>query len=115
MLTFIEAIARQEGFNIPGSLPNRHNNPGDIEDGPFAQSHGALPPNGHRFATFPDADTGFGAMRALLTEHYLGLTVAAALCKWAPPIENNVSAYQANVCLWTGLTPETVLTKELIG
>jgi hypothetical protein len=53
-------------------------------------------------------------MRALLTEHYLGLTVTAALNKWAPPVENDVSAYQANVCEWTGLTPETVLTSELL-
>jgi len=30
-------------------------------------------------------------------------------------VENNVNSYIANVCAWTGLTPETVLTSELIG
>jgi hypothetical protein len=47
-------------------------------------------------------------MKALLQAPlYAGLTVAQALDKWAPPVENNVSAYLANVCLWIGCTPET--------
>ena len=116
MLTFIEAIARQEGFGAdPENLPTRRSNPGDIVDGPFAQSHGALPSDGHRFAAFPDAATGFAALRALLTAHYLGMTVHDALNKYAPPVENDTSSYEANVCKWTGLTPQTVLTVENIG
>jgi hypothetical protein len=115
MLTFMQAIAREEGFNAPGTLPNRRNNPGDIEDGPFAQANGALPSDGTRFAHFPDADTGFAAMRVLLNQNYLGLTVSQALNKWAPPVENATNAYIDNVCTWTGLTPDTVLTAELIG
>ncbi len=115
MLTFMEAIARQEGFLVPGSLPNRRNNPGDIEDGPFAQANGALPSDGNRFAAFPDSATGYGAMRALLTKHYLGLTIEEALNKWAPPVENNVSAYLSNVLKWTGMQSTDVLTEENIG
>lgn len=116
MLTFIEAIAKEEGFGAnPQNQPTRRNNPGDIEDGPFAQAHGALPSDGTRFAHFPDAATGFAALRALLMAHYLGLTVAAALNKWAPPVENQTNMYIGNVSKWTGLTPETVLTAENIG
>lgn len=113
-MTFIEAIAREEGFAAAGSRPNRNNNPGDIEWGKFARSHGATHGD-PRFAVFPDAAAGMGAMRALLTSAYLGLTVDAALNKWAPPVENATNSYIANVCKWTGLTPETVLTAELIG
>lgn len=114
MLTFMEAIAREEGFNVEGSRPNRNNNPGDIEYGRFAKAHGATAGD-PRFAIFPDADSGFSAMRALLQGAYLGLTVEQALNKWAPPVENNTNAYLANVLNWTGLTADTVLTAENIG
>lgn len=114
MLTFIEAIARQEGFLVEGSRPQRNNNPGDIEYGRFARAHGATEGD-PRFAIFPSSEAGFNAMRALLKSAYVGLTVREALCKWAPPFENNVSVYEANVCEWTGLEPETILTAALIG
>lgn len=114
VLTFMQAIAREEGFNVEGSRSNRNCNPGDIEYGRFTQAHGATGGD-PRFAIFPDADTGFNAMRALLQSAYLGLTVEQALNKWAPPIENNVNAYLANVLSWTGLTADTILSQENIG
>ena len=115
-MTFIQAIARQEGFGTnPNNIPTRRNNPGDIEEGRFAQSHGALPSDGNRFAAWPTAEAGFAAVRALLVSAYLGLTVRQALCKWAPPMENDVSRYEANVCAWTGMDPDEVLTAQNIG
>ncbi len=136
MLTFMEAIAQMEGYNTPGTRPARNFNPGDIEYGPFAEAHGATGTDG-RFAIFPDSATGYAAMRALLTEPakwlwedtayqdqpvpgrkleegYLGATLWEVLNKWAPPVENNVSAYLHGVCEMTSLTPETVLTLELL-
>src|SRR5665213_1230256 len=119
MITFIQAIARQEGFYAHGSRAQRNSNPGNIEYGKFARTHGGILetiPEGitetPRFACWPTADAGYAAMRALLSGAYTGLTVAQALNKWAPPVENDTSAYQANVCKWTGFTPETVLTSE---
>jgi len=50
-----------------------------------------------------------------LCAHYSGMTLSAALNKYAPPVENNTNAYLAGVCKMTGLTPDTVLTEELIG
>lgn len=115
MISFMEAIARQEGFLVPTSRPHRRNNPGDIEDGKFAQAHGALPSDGDRFAAWPTPEAGYAAMRALLMSAYLGLTVRQALCKWAPPVENDVSTYESHVCGWTGMTPETILNADNIG
>ena len=121
MKTFLEAIATQEGFYVPGSRAARNNNPGNIEWGAFARNHGAtgieVTPAGEtpRFAVFPNAESGFDAMRSLLTTAYLGLSVTQALDKWAPPIENQTSVYIADVCEWTGLTPETVLTTDNLG
>jgi hypothetical protein len=113
MLSFVQAIARQEGFGVAGDIPTRDNNPGDIIWGKFAQSQGAT--RDGRFARWTSAVDGFNAERELLVDDYVGLTVHDALNKWAPPIENDTSAYEANVCEWTGLTPETVLTVEMIG
>ena len=118
MLTFIQALARQEGAYAKGptpTLPERRDNPGDIEDGEFAQAHGALPSDGNRFAAFPTMDAGFAADRVLLDDDYVGLTILQAIHKYAPAIENADDIYVRHVCTWTGLTPATVLTKELIG
>lgn len=68
-----------------------------------------------RFAAFPDPETGFAAMRDLLTRSYCGLTIGAALNEWAPPSDgNDTSRYTANVTRWTGRGADTVLTPELL-
>lgn len=114
-MTFMEALARQEGFEIPGTLAARRHNPGNILESKFAQRHGAVPSDGEHFAKFPDDATGFAAMRALLLGSYSGLPVRKAILKWAPATENDTNIYIKNVCSWTGLTPTTRLTPELIG
>jgi len=113
-LTFVQAIARQEGFGVPGAIPTRDDNPGDIIWSRFAQAEGAIQDG--RFAKWTTVQEGFDAERTLLVDDYLGLTVRQALNKWAPASDgNNVSAYETNVCAWTGMTPDTVLTAENIG
>jgi hypothetical protein len=102
MTTFLEAMAREEGWLDPSSLCRRNHNPGNIEHGQFARAHGAIGNTG-RFAYFPDDATGFAAMRALLQEPlYQGKTVEAAIAEWAPPDENDTPRYIANVCAWCG-------------
>lgn len=108
-MTLLEAMAAMEGFNVPGSRPNRNHNPGDIEAGRFASAHGATGTDG-RFAIFPDAATGFAAMRSLLqAPGYAGKTVEAALNRWAPPVENQTSLYVADVCKWCGCKPTDII------
>lgn len=114
-MTFIEAIARMEGWGVAGDLPTRNNNPGNIDNGRFAQAHGAEAGTVGRFAHFPTPEAGFAALRELLAVGYVGLTVEAALNKYAPPVENNTCRYVGCVCQWTGLTPDTILTVENIG
>lgn len=117
ILTIIQAIAREEGWGIAGDIPTRDNNPGDIEAGNFASREGAIGVDARnsRFATFATPEAGFKALRDLLSDAYLGMTIHNALNKYAPPVENDTSSYEANVCLWTGFTPETLITVENIG
>lgn len=133
LLTFTQAVARQEGFGKPGGRSTRNNNPGDIEWGKFAMAHGAIHleiiPAGiketPRFAFFPTVDKGFAAARDLLNvpavfdkgvlaHGYIGATVRAIITRWAPPSENDTEGYIRNVCLWTGLTDTTVLTEAML-
>lgn len=106
----IYAIAREEGYYIEGSRARRNNNPGNIEMGKFAKAHGAVASDG-RFAIFDTPSDGFRALSGLLNSAYKNLTVAQIINKWAPPRENDTEQYIKNICEWTGLTPDTVLTK----
>jgi hypothetical protein len=125
LLTFIQAVARQEGWGVAGDIPTRDNNPGDIEMGALAERDGAIGVDARnpRFARFATAEAGFAALRDLLNHGrgddgkplYLGKTVHDALNTYAPPVENDTSAYEANVCEWSGMSPATVLTAENIG
>lgn len=104
-LTVAQAIGRMEGWYSQGQVanrPQRNNNPGDIEFGPFTEANGAIHGD-PRFAVFPDAATGWAALQALLaTPEYATLTIAEAVARYAPPSENNTDSYVASVCYWTG-------------
>ena len=125
-MKLIEAIARMEGFGAdPSNLPTRHNNPGDIRAGQWANAHGAIPgapdplrrqpASPSQYAVFKDAAVGWDALRALLNQHYIGMTLATAIAKYAPATENDTDRYLALVCQLTGMNPLTVLTAENIG
>jgi hypothetical protein len=124
-MKLIEAIARMEGFGAdPANLPTRHNNPGDICAGQWANAHGAVPgaedprypgEGPSRYAMFKSQVDGWDALRTLLNQHYAGMTLASAISKYAPATENDTDRYITMVCQWTGLTPLTVLTAENIG
>jgi hypothetical protein len=118
-MTFDMAIARMEGFYAVGSRAQRNNNPGNIEYGEFAKSHGAVgieKTNAHtkpRFAVFETSTAGFVALRALLVRNYSKLSVKEALAKYAPASENDTATYVKNVCDWLGCEP-TDLVGDLL-
>lgn len=115
-MTFIEAVARMEGFGPPENRPTRNNNPGDIEftPGGIAERHGATAGD-PRFAIFPTIEEGWECLRSLFVHNYAGLTVAQAVERFAPATENDTAAYISNVCEWAALAPETILSAENIG
>jgi hypothetical protein len=100
-----------EGFGVNASnRPTRNHNPGDLEYGTFAKSHGATGSDG-RFAIFPDDETGKKALYALLrTSEYSKLTVEQAINRFAPPNENNTKGYVASVTASTGLKASDLLS-----
>jgi hypothetical protein len=114
-VTFLEAVAREEGWLNPASRCRRNNNPGNIEFGKFAKAHGATGSDG-RFAVFPSPDAGFAAMRVLFcAPAYVNLTVAEAIAKWAPSTENDTANYVRNVCLWAGVSADEHVADVLLA
>lgn len=114
------AIATQEGWFSPGTIPKLRNNPGDIR---YAGQMNATAPgwNGKPpapIATFKGPAEGItGLYRQLWLQVANGQTVRQIIGQWAPPNENNTSAYLQNVLKWTGLPadkPVLELLPELI-
>jgi hypothetical protein len=107
-------IEEAEGFNRAGSIPQKANNPGDIEYGKFAIAHGATgsitAKGGKQIAVFPDVATGLSALYALLEANYVGMDFQSALSKYTglPKGSAALSGYSAAVAQAGGISPAPV-------
>jgi hypothetical protein len=104
------AIARQEGYGIPGVIPTTHNNPGDLEHAPD-ETHNDGTPVGE----FTTAAEGWDALeRQLQLYADRGMTVQQMIYeKYAPPSENDSAAYLAHICAWVGCSPDALVSDVL--
>jgi hypothetical protein len=111
MSKLAEAIAHEEGFYVPGSLPDRNNNPGDLRHSPHS-SHA------------PDAPDAIGKIdtrvdgwadleRQLKIYAGRGMTVREMVYEYAPPTENNSQGYLNFVCQYVGCEPSTLVSDAL--
>jgi hypothetical protein len=102
-------IASAEGYKgASPNIPQRANNPGDIEDGPFARAHGAtgsiVAQGGKHIAVFPDIGTGMSALYALLEKSYAGMDLQSAMAKYSGLKGPALSGYAATVAHAGGLS-----------
>jgi hypothetical protein len=110
------AIATQEGWFDPSPTvtPRAKNNPGDLR---YAGQIGTTIPLHFVPAPIATFDTPAHGIAALFRQVWLqaagGQTLAQIIAQWAPPNENNTSAYLQNVTAWTGL-PQDVPILNLI-
>ena len=104
------AIATQEGWFETGTRPYLNGNPGDLR---FAgQLNAADGIDG--FAWFTSRAAGVAALyRQLWLQVAGGQTVRQIIAQWAPPSENNTSAYLQNVLAWTKLPADTPVLELL--
>lgn len=94
----------------PSTRGMRNNNPGNIEDGPFAKGLPGYAGTDGRFAKFASAEHGMGAIDSLLQNYgRQGInTVGGVINRWAPPSDNNpTSTYAATVARALGTDPNT--------
>lgn len=89
----------------------RNNNPGNLN---FVHQKGAIlePGPNARFARFPTPEAGLAALRDQLCRYITrdGIdTVSGIISKWAPPSENNTTAYIRGVAHSLNVEPDTNL------
>ena len=108
-----EAIAKEEGFYVPGTVANRLNNPGNLI---FVGQRDAV---GHQiigkdrkkrlFCKFPTAEKGWAAMqRQLRLFASRNLTLLETIHKWAPASDgNDPHSYAAHVAQRVGFPLDT--------
>ena len=101
--------AGQEWVRKGGSRSWRNCNPGNISKGSFADTCGAIGGD-TRFAIFPDETTGSNAIVSLLkSAAYRNLSIQQAIFQYAPPNENNSTAYVEAIVAAVGVQPSTVV------
>ena len=99
-----------------GTAPRgiRNNNPLNIEFNPANQWQGQTGTDG-RFAIFSSAYYGIRAAGRLMKnyrdKHGLN-TTRGIISRWAPPVENNVTAYLNSVTKRTGFFPDMILNQN---
>src|SRR5271163_924260 len=112
MTKLAELIAEEEGFNVPGSVPNRNDNPGDLRHSPHS-FHLADDPDG--IGRIDSVADGWADLeRQLQLYAGRGLTLEQAIYEFAPPNENNSAAYLQFVCDGLGCAPNTPVADALL-
>lgn len=99
----------------PASI--RYNNPGAQWPGQSSKKFGAdgyaTIGGGNQIAIFSDPVNGAAAQIDLLSRNYAGLPLRDAIRKWSGG--NSSDAYVANIAKRTGLSPDAVLTPEMLA
>ena len=103
-------------MSATNSRGHRNRNPGNLDFNPANKWQGQkglgdewLPQDRRRFAAFESHEFGIRAMAVLLTTYYDRhnlKTVRGVINRWAPPVENNTSAYVNAVARHLGVTPD---------
>jgi hypothetical protein len=121
---FCRAIAREEGFYVPNSVPNRAHNPGDLtDDGDLGygvvQTQG---PHGAKITIYADESDGWAALekkvRRMLSgashTYRLENTIMEVAIKWSgdPAWARNVAAALG---VDTRATLEMIVAEDLKG
>lgn len=94
----------------------RNNNPGNVRHGKDVWTGGAVTQTDPDFITFTDPKYGIRAIARILHNYRRQglITLAQAIARWAPGIENDTSAYINDVCHRCGLGPNDIVDFDSI-
>lgn len=86
----MNAIAQMEGYNKPGTIANRNNNPGNLR---WASTQiGQESTVNGKYATFATPQDGWAALQSYIQNNQ-NLSLRDFITKYAPPSENDTSNY----------------------
>jgi hypothetical protein len=112
MTLLARLISKREGYGIPGAVPTRDNNPGDLRHSPHSSHQGEGPNDIGEIDT--PADGWLDLERQLQLFASRGLTLQQMIEeKYAPPTENDSAAYLAFVVQGGGWTNDTLVAEAL--
>lgn len=96
---------------VTGPRGIRNNNPGNIERGSAWRGLAEDQSGDSRFAVFQAPEWGIRAMARIIRQYQArGVkTIAQIISTWAPPSENDTSAYVDAVARQLGVTPDYVV------
>lgn len=112
MTMLARLIAKEEGFGIPGTVPTRNHNPGDLRHSPHSEHS---PGNPNAIGQIDsDADGWADLERQLQLYAQRGLTLRDMIINYyAPPGENDSEAYLAFICKELGVDQSCTVTQAL--
>ena len=103
------SIGKMEGWGVAGSIASRNNNPGNLRSG-LNQVGSENTVNG-TFATFATPADGWTALQAQIDRQAgQGQTLRDFIYQYAPPNENNTSAYLNNLVSSLGVSADSSLS-----
>jgi len=111
MSRLAQLIAQREGFGVPGALPTRQNNPGDLVHAP-GETH--VPGEPDAIGSFENAEMGWDRLERQLTLYAeRGLTLRQMVSIYAPPPENDTAAYLKFLCQGLNCHADTLVSEAL--
>lgn len=109
MTLLARLISKEEGFGIPGAVPTRNHNPGDLRHSPHS-THTISAPDA--IGIIDNDEHGWEDLeRQLRLDASRGLTLEQLVQKYAPPNENDTARYLAFLCV--GLFADTPISEAL--
>jgi hypothetical protein len=113
MTKLAQLIGKEEGWGIPGKIPTRRNNPGDLTHSNHSSHEGI----GHDDVGIIDTvEHGWEDLEGqLVKDEYRGMTLEQLIYAWAPAPANDPAQYLANVLsgFHGAVQPNTPLSKVL--
>jgi hypothetical protein len=106
------SIAQMEGYNSPGTIANRNNNPGNLRYA--ANQIGSENTINGTFAKFATPQDGWDALVNYINNNS-SLTLRDFTYKYAPPVENDTSNFLNYLSGQTGIQPDQQLVGVLDG
>jgi hypothetical protein len=111
MTLLARLVSKEEGFGVPGALPTRNHNPGDLRHAP-GETHDPDAPDA--IGCFDDDADGWAALeRQLQLDAERGMTLAGFVDTYAPPTENNTQRYLDYLCQGLNLPPTALVSEAL--
>jgi hypothetical protein len=95
-------MAHVEGYYDTNNLAFKNRNPGNIENPPVLHATEGT------YRVYPTALRGYCALVTDIAANQ-GKALSSFIAKYAPPNENNTSAYLEEVCLLSGMPPDEIL------